>query len=147
MTDTSSQPPPAVRAPSRFRRRSLAAYRVVGIITLAAIAVQFTFAGLGAFGASFDAHRTLGDAIAVLTILMLVTVLLVRPDWQTVALTGLLVVLAVAVQNALASLGDDTDAWFGGLHALNGVLIGVLTARLASFGQGFTSTERNEVEA
>lgn len=142
MTDISapdSQSRNTPSTPGGFRRGAFLTFRVIGIVTLAAIVVQFVFAGLGAYGASFDAHRTLGGIIGMLTILMLIVVLLARPGWLTVGLTVLLVVLTVVLQSVLASLGDDTDAWFGGLHALNGLIIMGLTSRLAISSKGFES--------
>lgn len=149
MTDISTPDSTARNTPSSpggFRRGAFLAFRVVGIITLVAIVVQFVFAGLGAYGASFDAHRMLGGIIGILTLLMLIIVLLARPGWPTVGLTVLLVVLTLAVQNILATLGDDTDAWFGGLHALNGLIIMGLTSRLAISSKGF-ATEAPRAEA
>lgn len=131
MTDTSIHSHPTVLGPGGLRRGALAVFRGLGAITLLACVVQIVFAGLGAYGASFDAHRALGGIIMLLTILMLLVVLLARPSWQAVGLTLLVVVLATVVQTVLANLGDDTDAWFGGIHALNGLVIMGLLSRLA----------------
>ena len=134
MTDTSTYSAPAPSGPGGFRRGSLIAFRALGAITLLACVVQIVFAGLGAYGASFDAHRALGGIIMMLTVLMLVAVLIARPSWITVGLTVLVVLLTSVGQNVLAQLGDDTDAWFGGIHALDGLVIMGLLARLA-FGE------------
>lgn len=141
MTDTSTHSQPTVSGPGGFRRGALAAFRAIGAITLLACVVQIVFAGLGAYGASFDAHRTLGGIISMLTLLMLIVVLIARPSWVTVGLTVLVVLLASAGQSILANLGDDTDAWFGGLHALNGLLIMGLLSRLSFGEKGFPRTE------
>lgn len=142
MTDTSTTQGSPIRpgpAPmGRVRRAALVVFRVLGVITLLAIAVQFVFAGLGAFDASLDPHRVLGGIIGMLAILMLVPMLIARPGWRWVLLTVLLVVLATVLQPVLAGLGDDTDAWFGGVHALNGLAIMGLTGRL-TFGVGHLS--------
>lgn len=138
MSDSATPPTAAASAPTRpaplspARRGALVAFRILGIVTLLAGVVQFVFAGLGAFGASFDPHRMLGNAFGAATVVLLVLMLIARPGTRAVLLTVLLVVLAFAVQPLLANLGDDTDAWFGGLHALNALammgLLGNLTA-------------------
>ncbi|MGH3357422.1 MAG: DUF6220 domain-containing protein [Nocardioidaceae bacterium] len=139
MTDTSTpsaplqQPEPTLGG---FRRGTMLVFRVVGAVALAAMVVQIVFAGLGAYGASFDAHRVLGGIIGMITVLMLILVLVGRPNWLTVGLTVLLVALAVPGQSVLANLGDDTDAWFGGIHALNGMVIMGLTSRVAFGAKG-----------
>ncbi|PSL04254.1 hypothetical protein CLV30_106260 [Haloactinopolyspora alba] len=130
MSDTATTDPAPAAHPGRVRSTALAVFRVLAVATLAAIAVQFVFAGLGAFGASLDPHRSLGYAIAAACILLLIVMLVARPSRTATALAVLLPVLAV-LQMVLATLGDDTDAWFGGLHALNGLAIMGLTARLA----------------
>lgn len=143
MTDTSTPPTadrPTPPAPGGLRRAALLAFRVVGGLALAAMVVQIVFAGLGAYGASFDAHRILGGIIGLTTVLMLAIVLVARPSWLTVGLTVLLVVLAMPVQTVLANLGDDTDAWFGGIHALNGLIIMGLTSRVAFGDKGFAAS-------
>lgn len=147
MTDTSITPTgdrTTRKAPGGFRRGAFLAFRVIGGIALAAMVVQIVFAGLGAYGASFDAHRILGGIIGMVTVLMLVIVLIARPSWPTVGLTVLLVVLAVPGQSVLARLGDDTDAWFGGIHALNGLIIMGLTSRVAFGDKGFGTSPQRE---
>ncbi|UYM07599.1 DUF6220 domain-containing protein [Solicola gregarius] len=146
MTDTSTHSQPAVSGPGGFRRGALAVFRAIGAITLLACVVQIVFAGLGSYGASFDAHRTLGGIIGMLTVLMLIVVLVARPSWLSVGLTVLVVLLATAGQTILANLGDDTDAWFGGIHALNGLVIMGLLSRLSFGEKGFTAA-RTEVDA
>ena len=136
MTDTSVHIPPTAHGPGGFRRGSLLVFRGLAGITLLACVVQIVFAGLGAYGASFDAHRVLGGLIGLATILLVVIGLLARPNWSTVGLAVLVAVLAMAGQTILANLGDDTDAWFGGIHALNGLVVMGLLSRLA-FNVGF----------
>ncbi|MDN5855643.1 MAG: DUF6220 domain-containing protein [Actinomycetia bacterium] len=144
MTDTSIHVPTPTGGPGGFRRGALVTFRALGAITLIACVVQIVFAGLGAYGASFDAHRMLGGIIGALTLLMLILVLVARPSWTAVGITVLLVLLATAGQTILANLGDDTDAWFGGIHALNGLVIMGLLSRLA-FSTQFTSIRADEV--
>ena len=144
MTDTSIHTPTSTDRPGGLRRGALLALRALGALTLLACVVQIVFAGLGAYGASFDAHRMLGGTIGALTLVMLILVLVARPSWAAVGITVILVLLATAGQTILANLGDDTDAWFGGIHALNGLVIMGLLSRLA-FGTQFASSRANEV--
>lgn len=103
--------------------------------------MQIVFAGLGAFGASFEAHRMLGGLIQLMVLLVLGVALLARPSLLTVGLSALVALLAIAGQSVLANLGDDVGAWFGGLHALNGLAVMALLERL-SFGEKGFGTRR-----
>lgn len=107
--------------------------------TLALIAVQFALAGFGAFTMDktptdnvYGAHVVLGLVIAVLTLLILATVLASRTArahprtmWPAVTLT----VLAVPVQSVLGEVGKNFPA-AGALHALNAVIIFTLAGWL-----------------
>ena len=130
---------------SGIRRGAFAAFRALCVLTLVACVLQIVLAGHGAFGAGYDDHRLLGMIIEALTVVILVLALIARPSRSAVGLTVLLVVLATFGQYGLASLGSDRDAWFGGLHALNGLLImGILsrlgfTTRLGSLEQSRSS--------
>ena len=114
---------------SPFRRGAAQVLRVLGIVGVAAIVVQFVLAGLGAFGESFDAHRVLGTSIGALTLVMLIVALIARPSRGVVGVSVILAVAAVG-QGFLAVLGDDTNTAFGGAHALNALLIGALMGRV-----------------
>ncbi|UPK75269.1 DUF6220 domain-containing protein [Nocardioidaceae bacterium SCSIO 66511] len=118
-------------ATSSIRRGAFAAFRALGVLTLVACVLQIVLAGHGAFGAGYDDHRFLGMIIEALTVVILVLGLIARPSKSAVGVTVLLVVLATFGQYGLASLGSDQDAWFGGLHALNGLLIMGILSRLA----------------
>lgn len=131
-TDTQLDATPEI---SRARTATLAVFRVLAYVTLAAVVVQIAFAGLGAFGASFDPHRALGAAVGALILLLLIVMLVARPNRTSMLLTALLVVLGIA-QFAFAGLGDQTDAWFGALHAVNALAIMGVTARLAAGARG-----------
>lgn len=144
MTDTSLSSPPTLDhagGPGPFRRACLLVLRTAAAVTFLACVLQFLFAGLGAFGASFEPHRTLGALIQLMTVLVAVAGLLARPSRLTASLSVLVALLAVVGQSALASLGDDVDAWFGALHVLNGILIITLLERL-SFGEKGFGTAR-----
>lgn len=122
--------PAPASAPVRYRRTALLVLRAAAATTLLACLVQIAFAGLGAYGASFDAHRLLGQIIQAMTVLVLASGVLARPTRLTVGLSALLALLAIAGQSVLAELGDHTDAWFGALHAVNGLVIIGLLGRL-----------------
>ncbi len=134
MTDTHepiTTTPPA-DALHGVRAAAYRVFRVLAVLAAVAAVIQFALAGLGAFGASFDAHRTLGNFFPILPLLMLIVVLIARPGWVPIVLTVVLLLLSAAVQPLFATLGDDSSAWFGGLHALNGLVIMGLSGRLAS---------------
>jgi cytochrome b561 len=112
---------------------------VLTCATLALIAAQFALAGLGAFttlkapsGNAYAAHLTIGIAIGALTWLIL-AVVLASPAargsagirWPAVALA----LLAVPVEPLLGEAGRHVPA-VGALHAVTGLAIFALTARL-----------------
>jgi hypothetical protein len=108
------------------------AYRCLLLVFLLAVAVQIFLAGLGVFSYgdgdraggdhAFSAHQGLGFAIAGVSILLLVLAIAARAGKLALWLAGALVVQTCLLQSLLDSLGDDTAA-FGGLHALDGLLI------------------------
>jgi len=95
-------------------------------------AVQIFLAGLGTFG--FDTsrpadashalslHQGLGFALAGVSILILVLAIAARAGRLALWLAGALVVQTCLLQSLLDGLAGDT-AVFGGLHALDGLLI------------------------
>lgn len=125
--------------PGPFRRGCLTALRVAAGLTFVACFVQLVFAGLGAYGASFGAHRTLGSLIQLMTLLVLAMGLLARPSRSTVWVSILVALLAIAGQSYLAILGNEVDVWFGGLHALNGLAVMGLLERLSFGEKGFST--------
>ena len=96
------------------------------------MAVQIFLAGLGTFsfdtgkaaGAShaFSVHQDLGFALAGASILVLALALVARPGKLALWLAVALVVQTNLLQSLLDGLADNT-AVFGGLHALDGLLI------------------------
>ena len=118
-------------ADTRLRRAAQAGYRWALLAFLALGAVQIFLAGLGAFridnlgvsgDTAFAPHRAVGFAMGGVALLILVLALIARPGGRAVIGSVLLFLLAVLVQSLLASLADNT-AWFGGLHALDGLAI------------------------
>jgi hypothetical protein len=71
---------------------------------------------------AFSAHQGLGFAIGVVSILLLVLAIVARPGRLALWLAVALVVQTCLLQSLLDGLGDDSAA-FGGLHALDGLLI------------------------
>jgi hypothetical protein len=93
---------------------------------------QIFLAGLGVFSfgdhdvaggtSAFDAHKTLGFTLAGVAIIIFVLALIARAGVWPVVLCGVLVVQTSLLQSLLAGLADNT-ALFGGLHALDGLLV------------------------
>jgi hypothetical protein len=111
----------------------LAALFVLGVL------VQVYLAGLGIFGinaskvanaSSFDAHRDWGGVLMVIAIVLLILALAARPSRATVIGALVLALLVTVAQTALAAAGDS-NKWVGGLHALDGMVILLLSVWLA----------------
>jgi hypothetical protein len=77
-----------------------------------------TAGGTGAF----DAHRTLGFSMTGVAVFIFVLAVIARPGVLPVALSGVLVVQTTLLQSLLAGLAGNA-ALYGGLHALDGLLI------------------------
>ena len=117
MTD-SPAPPTATRRNGPL----LPVYRVVLAVFLLAGAVQIFLAGFGVWGGGFDAHRILGFTMAGIAVLVLVLALVSRAGTRDVVLAVVLVLLAGGAQSLLAEAGGSGAFW-GGLHALDGLAI------------------------
>ena len=121
-------------AGSRIRRTAATGYRWLLLIFLVAVAVQIFLAGLGVFSfgngdraggdQAFSAHQGLGWAIAGASILILVLAIVARAGRLALWLALALVVQTCLLQSLLDGLGDSS-AVFGGLHALDGLLIAI----------------------
>lgn len=123
----------AVSSEARVPQKGAAAdaiLRVLAIITLVGVALQFLLAGAGAFGEGFSMHVTLGRALGWWTLVLLIAVLFARAGRRDIVIAIVLSVLAIVLQGVLAVLGRDTSAWFGALHVINGFAIGGLTSQL-----------------
>jgi Family of unknown function (DUF6220) len=119
MTETTS----GRRAPGGLARGALVAYRWVLALFLLGGVVQIFLAGRGTFGGGFDAHRTLGFVLAGIAVVVFVLALLARVGARDVVLSLVLVLLGGGAQSALAGAGGP---FWGGLHALDGlVMIGI----------------------
>jgi hypothetical protein len=94
--------------------------------------VQIFLAGLGVFSfgdhdvaggtSAFDAHKTLGFTLAGVAIIIFLLALAARAGALSLVLCGVLIVQTSLLQSLLAGLADD-QALFGGLHALDGLLV------------------------
>jgi hypothetical protein len=115
---------PAAPAPTTARPGGplLPVYRVVLALFLLAGAVQIFLAGFGVWGGSFDAHRILGFTIAGLAVVVFILALVTRAGTRDVVLALVLVLLAGGAQSLLAEAGGSGAFW-GGLHALDGLVI------------------------
>ena len=129
---TTSVRTPDQAATSGVRRAARTGYRWLLLVFLLAVAVQIFLAGLGVFSFgngdrsggdhAFSAHQGLGFAIAGASVLLLALAIAARPGKLALWLAVALVVQTCLLQSLLAGLADNT-AVFGGLHALDGLLI------------------------
>ena len=118
--------------PTGPRHNVFTGYRWLLLAFLLAGCAQIFLAGLGVFSfgdhdaagdtSAFDAHRALGFTMAGAAVLIFVLALIARPGVLPVVLSGVLVVQTTLLQSLLVSLADDA-ALYGGLHALDGLLI------------------------
>lgn len=119
-------------APPRPAYREIAdrGYAVLSVLFVLALLVQVLFAGLGAFHGGFDLHETLGNALGITAgVLFIVSLIAWAGRWVVI---GALVVglLTEVAQHGLAQFGHD-HPWIGAVHALDGMLILLLSVWLA----------------
>ncbi len=87
---------------------------------LAALAVQFFFAGAGAFGATgWDLHEVFGFFLTIASVALLVVAAIAR---RLLVLSAAVVALMV-VQLLLANLGQDASPWVGAIHGVNALVV------------------------
>lgn len=127
-------PDPVTSAPGTALRRG--AYHGYQWLLLAFVllgVVQIFLAGFGVFGlhgrevgapgeTAFDPHRTLGFALGGMALIILILALVARRSALSMLLTAVMFLLAFLAQSFLAALGGS-NAFFGGLHALDGLAI------------------------
>ncbi len=111
----------------------LAAFFVLGVL------FQVYLAGVGIFGinsakvanaSSLGPHRAWGAVLMVLSLILLILALIAWASRATVICTFVLALLVIVAQTALAAAGDNSK-WIGGLHALDGMVILLLSLWLA----------------
>jgi len=99
-------------------------------LVVAGLVVEFYLAGAALFGATtFQAHRSLGLALAAAMLLLLALALVARPGRRTIGLASVLVALAI-VQVVLPSLRTALP-WVAALHAINAVALAMVSVRIA----------------
>jgi hypothetical protein len=102
------------------------AYRAVLAVFLLMGVVQIFLAGLGVFsrgsGPGFEPHRILGFVMSGVALLIVVLALLARAGARSIGVAVLLFLLAAGGQSLLVVLAGDS-AFFGGLHALEGLAL------------------------
>jgi hypothetical protein len=111
----------------------LTAFFVLGVLA------QVFLAGVGIFGinalkvgnaTSLNPHRSWGTVLMVISLIMLIMALVAWASRGTVIGTFALALLVIVAQSGLASAGES-NKWFGGLHALDGMVILLLSIWLA----------------
>jgi hypothetical protein len=116
-TDRARSPSPGLH---RAYHWTLAAFLVGG-------AVQVFLAGLGVFSSSgdpgIDPHRWFALVLAGVAFVAVVLAALGRAGARAIGLSVLLFLLVFFAQGFLAVWGRELSAWFGALHALDGLLI------------------------
>jgi hypothetical protein len=132
---TTTATPPAPSAPPGFRATAGQSMRYLAMAGGTLTVVQFALAGFGAFSAfqhhrGFGAHETVGTIIGIVTLLVLIAALIARPGRAALILAATLFILSGPVQPILADVGKH-HAWVGAIHALVGIAILGLFARLS----------------
>jgi hypothetical protein len=139
MTTKTEQPAATGRPLSGLRRGADLAYGYLAAFFVLGVLFQVYLAGVGVFGinarkvanaSSLNPHRAWGSVLMLLAIILLILAL---AAWQSVGVvlsTLLLAVLVTVAQVGLAAAGDS-NKWLGGAHALDGMIILLLSLWLA----------------
>lgn len=119
-----------------------------------AVLVQIFLAGYGIFSgrttdlghhakivetSTLDAHRALGSLIVLVALLLVLAAAAAGYRGRDMAMSGTLLLLVV-LQMFLAGLGADTGAAFGGLHAVNAMVIAGLSGAVMARARRATRT-------
>jgi len=121
------------------RRGADIAYGYLSALFVVGVLVQVYLAGIGVWGinalkvgdaSSFAAHRSWGFVLEGVAVVLLVLALIARQSVRTMIAALVLALLVVIAQSALASAGDSNQ-WIGGLHALDGMFILLLSVWMA----------------
>jgi hypothetical protein len=126
MTDRTTESPPGrarTVSPGLYR-----AYHYVLGVFLVCGAIQIFLAGLGVFSSSasdpgIDPHRFFALVLAGVAVVIIVLAALARAGARAITLSVVIFLLTFLAQGFLAAWGRETSAWFGGLHALDGLII------------------------
>lgn len=139
MATKTSEVPAIKRRPDGARGVIDVVYTYLAALFVLGVLVQVYLAGLGIFGinaskvanaSSFDAHRDWGGVLMVIAIVLLILALAARQSRATMIGAFVLALLVTVAQTALAAAGDS-NKWVGGLHALDGMVILLLSVWLA----------------
>ena len=127
------------RPRSGLRRGADLAYGYLAAFFVLGVLFQVYLAGEGVFGinarkvadaSSLDPHRMWGSVLMVLALVLLILALVAWRSVRTVLSTLLLALLVIVAQSGLAAAGDS-NKWLGGAHALDGMIILLLSLWLA----------------
>jgi hypothetical protein len=121
-TTTSAGTGPTATRGRGSRHGALLAYRWALTLFLVDVALQFFFAGLGVFGAGFGAHIANSIVVAALSLLVLVLAAFARVGTRDIVLAVVMFLLAAFGQSLFRALADNGAFW-GGMHALDGLVI------------------------
>lgn len=130
---------PGTRQRTGARRAVDVAYGYLAAFFVLGVLFQVYLAGIGIFGinsakvanaTSLNPHRAWGTVLMVLSLILLVLALIAWVSRATVIWTLVLALLVVVAQTGLAAAGDS-NKWIGGLHALDGMIILLLSLWLA----------------
>ncbi len=139
MTVKTGIAPATSSKPGRARRALDLAYGYLAAFFVLGVLIQVYLAGLGIFGinaptvanaTSLNPHREWGVVLMIVAIVLLILALAAWRSRGTVIGTLVLAVLVIVAQTGLAVAGDS-NKWIGGLHALDGMVILLLSMWLA----------------
>jgi Family of unknown function (DUF6220) len=139
MTTKTESRAATVRSRSGLRRGADLAYGYLAAFFVLGVLFQVYLAGVGVFGinarkvadaSSLGPHRAWGSVLMVLALVLLILALVARQSAAVVLSTLLLAVLVIVAQIGLATAGDS-NKWLGGAHALDGMIILLLSLWLA----------------
>jgi Family of unknown function (DUF6220) len=139
MTTKTEQQAVTGRPPNGLRRGADLAYRYLAAFFVLGVLFQVYLAGVGVFGinarkvanaSSLNPHRAWGSVLMLLAIILLILALAAWQSLGVVLSTLLLAVLVTVAQVGLAAAGDS-NKWLGGAHALDGMIILLLSLWLA----------------
>ena len=135
MTENNTATGTATAAPvSGARQVATTIVRYGAMLFGTAVIVQIYLAGSGIFAvkgpvkdaASLDPHRTLGNILAVLALLLLIAVIVARPS-RRVVITMIVLFVLTGIEGLIAMAGDSAP-YVGALHPVIAVVIMGLTA-------------------
>jgi hypothetical protein len=144
MTDTTDRTAtaPGPRVLTGWRQKTDTVYTYLSGLFFAGVLLQVFLAGVGVFGindlkvanaSSFNAHRAWGFVLMLTSLVLLIVALAAWQSARTMISAFVLALLTVIAQNVLAALGDS-NKWVGGLHALDGMFILLLSLWIAVAG-------------